>query len=358
MRLLERTPLGERTAQAEGKPSSTDWNLLVAQKVSAVSGDNAADLLEILDMPDAKALVLRDLCGLTGVDPANVVQELAEEGDRWATLVLKSTQGVRFSIGEVLAKVAQTEERRKPVKCQVDVIDDRGDLTTYEVTRTGMGPLKYKDGNLMLYKMNVNDQWEEYNTIWCGDVDPKTGMPLLDDMEELIVRTDSGCYTGQVLHDETCDCRQQLHDTLDVITKKGKGIVVQIPTQDGRGMGGEFKLATMDLQDALNTNNCDAAGLLSFRGQIDRRTYSGVVAVLQALGIRTGIRINLATNNPGKIDIFDANGYEVANTPVITENAGQIAHHLEAKGLVLGHRYEQFRAFATAVPAQVNGTLQ
>ena len=86
------------------------------------------------------------------------------------------------------------------------------------------------------------------------------------------------------------------------------------------GMGLTFKLATLWIQDVLGVNTVESASLLAPGGAIDIRTYSGVICILKFFDIPTTCRINLATNNPKKAEVFAENGYTVADyTSIVIE---------------------------------------
>ena len=104
-------------------------------------------------------------------------------------------------------------------------------------------------------------------------------------------------------------------------------------------MGLTFKLATLWLQDALGVNTVESATLLAPGGVIDIRTYFGVICILKFFGIPENCKINLATNNPEKANVFAENGYTVVEfTPVVIEPNHHTEAHLRAKQDHLGHK--------------------
>jgi GTP cyclohydrolase II len=130
-----------------------------------------------------------------------------------------------------------------------------------------------------------------------------------------------------------------LHLALKTIAEVGEGMLINIPLQDGRGMGLTFKLATLWIQDVLGVNTVESASMLAPGGVIDTRTYSGIICILKFFGIPTTCRINLATNNPKKAEVFAENGYTVANYfPVVIEPNEHTKSHLQAKQDHLGHK--------------------
>jgi GTP cyclohydrolase II len=64
--------------------------------------------------------------------------------------------------------------------------------------------------------------------------------------ERIPLRIDSGCVSGQIYDDESCDCIDQLNAGLEfLIQDKSKyGLVIHIPAQDGRGFGTAPKTET------------------------------------------------------------------------------------------------------------------
>jgi GTP cyclohydrolase II len=138
--------------------------------------------------------------------------------------------------------------------------------------------------------------------------------------------------------DNTCECREQLHETMQNIIDNEEGMIVHIPHQDGRGKGIPFKLATLFLQKELGLNTVESAAYLANKDKIDVRTYAGVVGVLKFFNIDPEItKINLATNNPDKLKVFEENGYTIDNTPLQIKPNDNTRHHLDAKKKYLEH---------------------
>ena len=60
-------------------------------------------------------------------------------------------------------------------------------------------------------------------------------------------------------------------------------MIINVPAQDGRGMGISFKLATLWLQDTLGVDTVESASMIAPGGVIDIRTYSGIIGILKFL---------------------------------------------------------------------------
>ena len=226
----------------------------------------------------------------------------------------------------------------EPFSKRIGVVEN-GALRYYSVERRGLGILKTRYGKFWQYSFAIDDQWEKYSAIVKAELDEELLIPVFRNKSELVLRTDSGCETGQLFGDLTCECSSQLKTAMKLLSKVGEGVIINIPRQDGRGMGLTFKLATLWLQQKLRVNTVESAALLAPGGVIDVRTYSGVVGILKFFGIPETCMINLATNNPEKVAIFGENGYTVnGSTPIVIKPTRDTRAHLHAKQQHLGHR--------------------
>lgn len=215
-------------------------------------------------------------------------------------------------------------------------VSENGRQKALSVTRHGTGPLDTHFGEFRLYDFTVGDEWVKYAVLWKGEVD-RDDMPRTS--SSMLMRTDSGCETGQLFGDRTCECRQQLTLAMAEIAKAGSGLIVHIPHQDGRGKGLPFKLATLALQKELGIDTVEAARIMAQDETIDSRTYAGVVGILQFLGVTPRTCISLATNNPRKAAVFLENGYSLTDfVPVVVPPTRHTRRHLAAKQEFLGHR--------------------
>ncbi|EET90216.1 MAG: GTP cyclohydrolase II [Candidatus Micrarchaeales archaeon] len=237
------------------------------------------------------------------------------------------------------AFIQKVRDALTPLTKDVTVIEN-GQVKEVQVTRLGLGPIDTPFGKFYEFEFEVGDRWKEYNVLVKAGLDDKFN-PQFED-GKILVRMDSACKTGQLFHDKTCDCKLQLLKAMHEIEKNGSGMIVHMPKQDGRGMGLSFKLGTLMLQDELGYNTVEAAAALKSMEFIepealDPRTYGGVIAILRFFGIDSGFDINVATNNPKKIQAFQENGYDVGRTPVIIPPNEYTKRHLDAKEETFHH---------------------
>lgn len=243
-----------------------------------------------------------------------------------------------MSVGDVNAFLDLLKRSMEPFSKRFSVIEN-GTTRYYAVERRGIGILKTEHSKFWQYNFAIDDQWGKYSVIVKAELDKSLLIPVFKNKDQLVLRTDSGCETGQVFGDLTCECHDQLHLALKTLEKVGEGMLINIPRQDGRGMGLTFKLATLWIQDVLGVNTVESATLLAPGGVIDIRTYSGVICILKFFGIPKTCRINLATNNPEKAKVFVENGYAVADyIPIVIEPNQHTEVHLRAKQDHLGHK--------------------
>lgn len=237
---------------------------------------------------------------------------------------------------EVQHLIEQAKQSMIPLGKQVSIVED-GQTRFFIVTRQGVGLLMTDFGEFHQFDFYIDDQWGKYSILFCGELDEHL-MPVLKSPELLLMRIDSGCETGQVFGDRTCECREQLILAMQTIAKNCEGLIVNIPYQDGRGLGLPFKLATLRLQAQLKLNTVESANAIAPNGVIDVRTYSGVIGIMKYFNIPATMKINLATNNPHKARVFAENGYAIKDyTPVVIPATALTRDHLTAKQEHLGH---------------------
>jgi GTP cyclohydrolase II len=244
--------------------------------------------------------------------------------------------GRRYSQAEFAGALEAAKKAMTALTRSVDVLD-HGVPLSLTITRRGVGPILNKYGSFTEYVFGIDDGWQEYHVlVKAGLTDALE--PVFVATEPLLLRIDSGCQTGQMFGDETCECRQQLELAMANLQAAAQGLIVHIPAQDGRGLGLPFKLSTLGLQSQLGLDTVEAATLLAGGDEIDSRSYTGAIGVLKFFGVPEKIVLKLMTNNLKKTAGFEENGYTVAGRmPVVIPPTQHTARHLLAKQKALGH---------------------
>jgi len=149
--------------------------------------------------------------------------------------------------------------------------------------------------------------------------------------EPILVRVHSSCATGDILGSKRCDCGEQLHKSMEMIEKEGKGVIIYMQ-QEGRGIGLMNKIAAYKLQEE-GMDTVDANIHLGFKP--DERDYGCGAQMLRHLGVH---KMRLMTNNPTKRVGLEAYGLEIVeNVPIeVTPNEYDY-RYLKTKKERMGH---------------------
>jgi len=133
--------------------------------------------------------------------------------------------------------------------------------------------------------------------------------------EPILVRVHSSCMTGDIFGSKRCECGEQLHKSMEMIQKEGKGVIIYL-NQEGRGIGLMAKMEAYKLQEE-GYDTVDANLHLGFRA--DERDYGVGAAILRDLNVT---KMRLLTNNPVKRKGLESFGLTVVeNVPIeVTPN--------------------------------------
>jgi len=129
---------------------------------------------------------------------------------------------------------------------------------------------------------------------------------------EVLVRVHSECLTGDAFHSLRCDCGAQLEEAAKRIQSAGRGVLLYMTGQEGRGIGLAEKLKAYELQDA-GADTVEANEALGWPA--DLRDYGIGAQILADLGVHS---IRLLTNNPKKIVALEGYGLTVTAQEAIT----------------------------------------
>jgi 3,4-dihydroxy 2-butanone 4-phosphate synthase/GTP cyclohydrolase II len=149
--------------------------------------------------------------------------------------------------------------------------------------------------------------------------------------EPILVRMHSSCVTGDIFGSCRCDCGEQLHRSMEMIDRAGKGAVIYL-NQEGRGIGFTNKMKAYKLQEQ-GYDTAEANLKLGFA--VDERDYGVGASILHTLGIG---KIRLLTNNPQKRAALEGYGLEIVeNVPIVIPPNPHNSKYLETKEVSMGH---------------------
>ncbi len=154
--------------------------------------------------------------------------------------------------------------------------------------------------------------------------------------EPILARVHSSCMTGDIFGSLRCECGDQLHKSMSMIEKAGKGVIVYM-MQEGRGIGLLNKIAAYKLQDQ-GLDTIEANLHLGFKA--DERDYGVGAQILRNLGVT---KMRLLTNNPVKRVGLEGFGLEVVEIlPIEIEPNVHNQKYLKTKRDRMGHHLRNF----------------
>lgn len=247
-----------------------------------------------------------ELLQIAGLYPVGVICEIMKEDGTMARLpdlfnFAKQHNLKIISISKIFKHILKT---RKIVE---------------KIAETNL-PTKFGLFRMIVYKDKLENN--EHVALVKGNLANKKGV---------LTRIHSSCLTSEVFGSLKCDCRDQLHTSMQIIEKNGEGVVVYL-SQEGRGIGLPNKVNAYFLQD-LGFDTADANRVLGF--EEDMRDYAIAVQILKDLGV---LSIRLLTNNPRKIKGVEEYGIKVEERiPLQIAPNEYNKNYLKAKKEKLGH---------------------
>ncbi len=247
-----------------------------------------------------------DLCNMAGLYPAGALMEVMNEDGTMARLPQLLEFGKKYNLKTISIKDMIA------YRLKHEMLVEKGE----EVEM----PTKYGHFRLIPFRQTSNGL--EHMALIKGEWDKN---------EPILVRVHSSCATGDILGSMRCDCGEQLHKSMEMIEKEGKGVVVYMQ-QEGRGIGLMNKIAAYKLQEK-GLDTVEANVHLGFKP--DERDYGCGAQILRELGVT---KMRLLTNNPTKRVGLEAYGLEIVeNVPIEIAPNQYDLKYLQTKKDRMGH---------------------
>ena len=248
-----------------------------------------------------------DLARLTGLYPAAALIEIMNEDGTMARL--PQLFEVADKCGLKIICIADIIKYR----LQTESLVDMGDRVFL--------PTEYGKFDVIPFRQHCNGL--EHVALIKGEWKPD---------EPVLVRVHSSCATGDIFGSKKCDCGTQLHESMKMIEKEGKGVLLYL-NQEGRGIGLMNKIAAYKLQEQ-GYDTVEANLHLGFKD--DERDYGVGAQILRHIGVT---KMRLITNNPRKMAGIKGYGLEVVETvPIKVEPNEYNKFYLETKAKKMHHK--------------------
>ncbi len=248
-----------------------------------------------------------DLARLAGMMPAGVICEIMNEDGTMARM--PQLEVFSREHGIPILTIADLIQYRLRTESLVQKIDE-ADLPT-------------RHGHFRIYVFEDLIHHENHVALVKGKIEGD---------QPVLVRAHSQCLTGDTFGSSRCDCGQQLQRAMEIIEKEGRGIVLYILNQEGRGIGLTNKIKAYAIQDQ-GVDTVEANRQLGFKP--DQRDYGIGAQILVSLGVK---KIKLMTNNPRKFIGLAGHGLEIVERVSIeVPPNGSNIKYLKTKKEKLGH---------------------
>jgi len=249
-----------------------------------------------------------DLCKLANLKPAGIIVEIMNDDGSMARLpeLIKISKKFNLKIISIEDLIKYRLKTESSIKKEVEV----------------NMPTKYGHFKLISFK-EINSNYEHLAMVkgeWKKN-------------EPILVRVHSSCFTGDILGSLRCDCGDQLTDSIKMIEKEKKGLILYM-NQEGRGIGLGNKLHAYKLQEE-GIDTVEANLKLGFKE--DERDYGIGAQILRDLNIT---KIKLLTNNPKKRAGLVGYGLEIVeNVPIKTKPNKHNKNYMLTKKNKMGHDF-------------------
>ena len=248
-----------------------------------------------------------DLSRLAGLKPAGVICEIMDEDGSMARMPALEKFSEIHKIGICTIK---------------DLIEYRMRTESFvrRAAETVIPTAIAGEFKAVIYENDVDDLL--HIAMVKGEINPE---------QPVLVRVHSECLTGDIFGSLRCDCGDQLHKAMEMISAEGCGVLLYI-RQEGRGIGLVNKLKAYALQDQ-GFDTVQANTELGFKP--DQRNYGIGAQILVNLGVK---KMRLMTNNPKKMVGLEGYGLRIVEQIPIEIKPNEFNRcYLECKKLKMGH---------------------
>ncbi|MDR2622569.1 MAG: bifunctional 3,4-dihydroxy-2-butanone-4-phosphate synthase/GTP cyclohydrolase II, partial [Dysgonamonadaceae bacterium] len=247
-----------------------------------------------------------DLARLAGLYPAGALIEIINEDGTMARLPDLLEVSKKFNIKIISIKDLIV------YRLKYESLVEKGEMVNM--------PTQYGHFKLIPFRQKSNGL--EHIALIKGEWEKDEPVP---------VRMHSSCATGDIFGSLRCECGEQLHASMEMIEKAGKGAVVYL-NQEGRGIGLMDKMRAYKLQEqGLDTVDAN----LHLGHASDEREYGVGAQILRDLNIS---KIRLITNNPVKRAALEGYGLEIVeNIPVEISPNPYNEFYMRTKKERMGH---------------------
>jgi len=252
-----------------------------------------------------------DLARMAGLQPAGILVEIMNDDGTMARLpqLIEIARKFDLKIVTIADLIAYRIEEESLIKRGVEA----------------SLPTHYGEFNIIPYlqKSNGKEHVALVKGEWSED-------------DAILVRMHSSCISGDIFGSMRCECGEQLHKSMELIEKEGRGVVVYLD-QEGRGIGLLNKIKAYKLQEE-GLDTVEANVHLGFAP--DERDYGVGAQILRDLGVK---KMRLLTNNPVKRVGLEGYGLKVIeNIPIEVEPNEYNEFYMKTKRDRMGHILQKF----------------
>eukprot|EP01130_Rhizamoeba_saxonica_P017505 TRINITY_DN8500_c0_g1_i1.p1 TRINITY_DN8500_c0_g1~~TRINITY_DN8500_c0_g1_i1.p1 ORF type:complete len:621 (+),score=107.76 TRINITY_DN8500_c0_g1_i1:81-1865(+) len=257
-----------------------------------------------------------DLLKIARMNPVGLISELSNDDGT----MKNREQCLQFAQKYQLPIISVQDICDYRINLPVD--DDRfaleNCLSQVELSATCQLPIKIMNNDLGIWDLHV------FCNKFNGDLTIALVYGDVTKGSSVLTRIHSACFTGDILGSLRCDCRDQLHQALAMVHRKGNGVLLYSVNQEGRGIGLINKIKSYKLQQDNKVSTYSANKILGFAE--DLRSYDDMIDILNYFSIQS---ICLLTNDPGKITALEP--FIETVLPIIVESNIHSHEYLEAK---------------------------